>query len=141
MLDAVGFGHERLRRVRVREPYGVAPRDRERAGRVAVLDVGEELVVERREQRCEQRGRREERSGRGDVARFEQEQRQVGRRAAAQRGVRPQVFPQRVGGRRVVDVRAHHLRWALLREEAAGRVTQQLLVVGEREVHDACLTA
>ena len=48
-----------------------------------------------------------------------------------------EVPPQRLVRARIVDVRAHERGRALAFEQLARRVAQQLLVVGEREVHRA----
>jgi hypothetical protein len=61
-------------------------------------------MIDRSEERGEQRDRREERARRGDVARLLEEQVQVGERPAAERGVRAKVLPERIGRGGIVDV-------------------------------------
>ena len=113
-LDPVGFEHERVDRV---------VDERDRTGPFVVAG-----------QRRIQRGG-EEGSGRGRVPGLGEEQAQVGRGTGTQRGVLAQMPPQGLVHGRFVDVRAHERGRALAVEQLVGRVAQELLVVGEGEVH------
>ncbi len=77
----------------------------------------------------------QERAGGGDVAGLLEEQGAIGARSGTEWCVLRKMAPQRLVRRRVVDVRAHERRRALAFEQLARGVLEELLVVGEREVH------
>ena len=122
-VDAVGFEHERLHRVVVRDPVATRARDRDRAGASSPVSGANSAAS-----RGTVPARRRSPSPRGTGTR-----RSSGRGRA--RRTRARCSPQRSVRAGIVDVRAHERRRALLVEQLARRVAQQFLVVGEREVH------
>src|SRR5262249_22350492 len=105
-VDAVCFENERLRRLRVPSPLSVSAGDRDRgAGSSRSELIGEIKPCGAREWQG-QRGRWKERSGCEDGTALLEEQAQVGQRSVTEHHPFAKVLPERVGCRRIVDVRA-----------------------------------
>ena len=122
-VDPVGLGHERLHRLVVRAPDAVGARERDRAGDLAG-EHGRQALVPERARAAGANSAAVGKNGPG-AATYPvcSGNRHRSRAAARRRGrrTRARCAPQRVGGRRVVDVRPQQRRRALLREQRRAR--------------------
>ena len=135
VVDAVGFEHERLRRLVVGDPVAVRARDATVAAR-RPRSRRRPRRAGRASERQRQRGRGEERTGREHRAALLEEQAEVDQRPVAEHDPLAQLLPQRIGRGRVVDVRAHERRSGTASASSARAVSRTSTCSSrEGEVH------